>query len=122
MSSHPRSGKDGAVAFAQKHGIEIPKDVVFQADPKLPPDAPATYGEFSDRIKIHEFDELRRGDGKIVVRVRPDVLQSDEAILFSIGHEMEELRTLKRIFEENDGSISRYRIEYLIKHPHGSIH
>jgi hypothetical protein len=92
-------------------------------EPELPQDTPAKYGEFKNGEPSYKFDDLRRrADGKIVVKVRPDVLENDEAILAYFGHEMKELEELREIFAKNGGSLSAQRLHGLIGHPDGSIH
>jgi len=56
-----------------------------------------------------------------MVRVRPEVLQSDEAILAVFGHEMHELNSLRQLFAEG-GSMTSNQLRQLIQAPSGSLH
>ena len=115
-------GENGALAFAQRHGITIPRNVRFVADASLPADMPAIYGMFTNQRASHTFDELVNARGAILVRVRPEVLHSDEAILAVIGHEMHELSSLKKLFADNGGRLTHERLANLIQAPQGIVH
>ena len=73
---------------------EVPPWVKLVVDPKLPADRHAEY-VFDRNVK----PEMRFNQGlldDVVVRVRPVVLQSDEAIVGVLRHELYELENLVR--------------------------
>lgn len=53
-----------------------------------------------------ELDKLTF-EGKFVVRISPDTLRSDDAIVATIAHEVHEITGLRAAFEANGGSPSR---------------
>jgi hypothetical protein len=54
-----------------------------------------------------DWDALVNKDGHVVVRVRKDVLTSDEAIVGVLSHEMHELTSVKELVDENGGLSAR---------------
>ncbi len=82
-----------AVRIARDHGVEIPEDVEFFVDEEnycdettfaigmrvspRPPDEPVQWSEL-----VHDLT------GKVPFLIRPDVLNSDEAIVAVLAHEM----------------------------------
>lgn len=118
-------GEEGALAFARQHGIEIPHDVRFTVLPEfVPPDAWATYGGFKGQIGgnnlIRWTDFYKQGN--IPIRIRPEVLRSDEAILAVFSHEIHEIQSLRTIFSESGGAIRSGRLYELIQPPNGILH
>src|SRR5437764_82504 len=88
-----------AVAIAKRFGVQIPDDVAFVVDeygdlgadttargPRVTKPAGAT---------VHGTDLVHDKTGKVPFRIRPDILQSDEAIIAVFAHEMYELEKLR---------------------------
>lgn len=94
----PRTEEE-AVEIARRWGVEIPDDIrfVFRDVLILNKDAYAEYGGFRPfrRVRWSDFYVKHR----IPVQVRRLVLESDEAIVAVIAHEMHELNALREIFE-----------------------
>jgi hypothetical protein len=103
-----------AVAIAVHWGVHIPDDVAFvEADPA------ELRGSLKELIAGGEMETARgpemseRRDGyvywhdhynifgKILFRIHPEVLTSDEGIVGVIEHEMYELRQFREVFELN---------------------
>ena len=99
--------RDEAVALARRHGVEIPEDILFglvqQED--LPANAFAAYAQLGDTsaTKRIYWDEFYNRYEMIPVRLSRGILNSDEAIVAVIGHEMHELNALRKLFDENGG-------------------
>lgn len=53
--------------------------------------------------------------GKIPVRIRPDVLESDEAIVAIFTHELHELNRLRQMFTANSGVMSAENLYRLVE-------
>lgn len=97
-----------AVEIAKRNGVQIPDDVVFvKADGTISnPNSFAQYtGIRANPGDVIKWSQLYNKDGKIVVRIREDVLLSDEAIAAVFEHEMYELNALRNIFSANKGSL-----------------
>ena len=89
-----------AIAFVESRGVSILDEVEFHVveDDALPAHVHASYSSPADgalRVEWEDFKGLRE---KILVRVKRSVLNSDEAILAVISHEMHELNTLDELF------------------------
>ena len=101
-----------ALALADKYGIEIPHDdvkIVFMKSWKRQ-DADAEYfdvgnGFYKGTEKV-TWDDFVMKQGphkdKLVVRVNPGILDSDEAILSTLGHEMHEVNSILKMFDQRD--------------------
>ncbi|MEP7119884.1 MAG: hypothetical protein ABJE95_03195 [Byssovorax sp.] len=90
-----------AIAIAKRWGVTIPEDIRFIfRDDLVPADAYATYNTFTStgRVRWSEFYVKER----IPVKVRRSVLDSDEAIVAVIAHEMFELNALREMFETRE--------------------
>jgi hypothetical protein len=99
-----RRSVEDAVAFAKSRGVVIEHDIkVVARDGILRPDEDAAYAGFRS-TKSYGWEELLI-QGKLVVKLRPAVLDSDEAILDVLGHEMHEINALRAMFAER-GRIS----------------
>jgi hypothetical protein len=100
-----------AVAIAVQRGVEIPDDVAFvEADPG------ELKGNLRDWFADGEMETARGPElyehvdgyiywkdhynkfGKIMFRIHPEVLTSDEGILAVFEHEMYELQQLREVF------------------------
>lgn len=49
------------------------------------------------------------------MRLNPEVLKSDQAIVGTIGHEMHELNSLRELFKESGGQMKAGRLHDLIR-------
>lgn len=87
-----------AVALARLRGVVIPEDIAFHFRDDLVPDG--AYGIYNT---FASFKDYRWSDfyakGRINVKLRRSVLESDEAIVAVIAHEMFELNALRALFE-----------------------
>jgi hypothetical protein len=129
--SGPRSGTrtlygpTGALAFAKQHGIEIQDDVRFVVEPAfIPSNAWAVYFRLKNLMNVRNFIQWTDfyTQGKIWVRIRPEVLMSDEAIVAVLGHEMHELNALRLLFARNNGVQRSQELYLLIDSAHGVLH
>lgn len=68
-------------------------------DPKLTAEQPGEYVLKKNGTREEPFDPASIQNG-VVVRVSPDVLRSDEAIVGVIRHEMYEIENLARMVED----------------------
>jgi hypothetical protein len=100
---------DEAVALARSHGVEIPGDIRFVAvrQETLPENAYAAYLQLGRKQAgdFIEWDEFYNQFEQIPVRLSADILNSDEAIVAVIGHEMHELNELRKLFAASDGRL-----------------
>lgn len=86
-----------AVSFARSAGIIIEDDVTFvNGDAILRPEEFASYASFKSNVAYRWEDLLLRD--KIVVKVRSEVLVSDDAIVCVFAHEMHEVNALREMF------------------------
>jgi hypothetical protein len=53
------------------------------------------------------WDRILNREGHVVVRIRSDVLDSDEAIVGVLQHEVHELASLREMMDEADGLTAR---------------
>jgi hypothetical protein len=105
-----------AVALARSRGVEIGDDVLIGLDRTLPANDLARYG---NRVRSTEpvgwkdltgsieppkpgvrtpywtAEAIEEKTTVMVVRLRPDVLESDEAIVAALAHEMHEINFLR---------------------------
>jgi hypothetical protein len=102
----------------RRHGVEIGDDIDLYA---------VRVGEMIGTWNRAEYAQLGRmspGDivtwdliapgGRIKVRLRKSQLLSDEAIVTALAHEMHEINTLRRLFEESGGAMPAERSFFLI--------
>ena len=95
---------DEALQRARARGIQIEDDIRFVVvpdnSPLVPPNAFASYGGFQSyqTVRWSNFYVQER----IPVKVKVSVLESDEAIVAVVAHEMYELNELRRLFEERE--------------------
>ena len=91
---------------------------------QVPDTAWATYGGVSILPGGHNLVRWRDfyNRGKIWVKIRPEVLASDEAILAVFAHEMHELKALREIFANRGGVMRSGELFYLIHHVVGAVH
>lgn len=116
----PRSIAD-AIEFARTWGIEIEDDVkIVLGDAILRPDEDAAYGAFKSN-KRYRWEDLLIG-GRMTVKVRSNVLASDEGILDVLGHEMHEINALRRMFEERSEILGTELIELTEAGRPGNLH
>jgi hypothetical protein len=98
----PRSLSD-VLPLAERHGVTYPEEVKLVLQPNLPPNVYAAY-RLPGEVLAHEVWSWRRFLNRfdeIVIRIKPDVLANDEAIVAVMAHEAFELN---RLCELLDGS------------------
>jgi hypothetical protein len=113
--------RDEAIALARSHGIEIPDDINIQFVGNWKrKDTDAEYFDVGARYKPDDWIEwddfmAHRGEysGTVPVRINQDILNSDEALLANIAHEMHELNSLKKMFDER-GALQAKEIARLV--------
>ena len=102
-----RRSVEDAVRLAKAWGVVVEDDVRVVASARgdeyldsLGADVDAGYAGFrSDRS--YTWDELLIA-GKMVVKLRSTVLDSDEGILEILAHEMHEINSLREMFDQRD--------------------
>jgi hypothetical protein len=100
-----------AIEIARDHGVHIPAEVVFfldelhwldhQTTPRGPKVTKAT-GE------LVTWNDLVNNKGKVPFLLRPDILESDEAIVAVIAHEVHELQGLEKLMDEGRLTIEEF--------------
>jgi hypothetical protein len=117
---------DEAVAIARKHGVNIPEDIQFAVSKTpLPANRFAEYAQLGSKSpdQIITWEEFYNKFEKIPVRLSGEVLNSDEAIVAVMGHEMYELNSLRQLFEDAGGQMKAGRLRELIREGvHGNLH
>lgn len=66
-------------------------------------------------VSLARWSDFYNKNGKIVVRLRELVLDSDERIVAILSHEMHELNALRELFEHSDGVMTSARLHDLIE-------
>ncbi len=122
-----RPNRDGrrtladAIQFARGRGIQIEDEIRFVVcDALVPADAFASYGGFrsSQMVRWQDFYVNER----IPVKIKAEVLASDEAIVAVFAHEMHELNELRRLFEERETMSGAALHELIRVGVHGNLH
>ncbi|MEN7429103.1 LysM peptidoglycan-binding domain-containing protein [Chromobacterium sp. TRC.1.1.SA] len=108
-----------AMDLARLHGVHIPDDINIGFMSKWTrADADAEYFSQGRSYKPNDWiswDEFyHAGTGKIPVRINSALLNSDEALVAHLSHEMHELNSLRDIFEVNGGELQAKRLNQLI--------
>lgn len=116
----PRTEAD-AQQLASTWGVEVPEDVrlIFRAG-LVPDGAYARYGEFYSGKRYRWADLTVQG--KIPLKVDPEVLLSDEAIVAVLAHEMHEIEALRAMFEERETIPGAELIELVRPDKPGNLH
>jgi hypothetical protein len=132
MPWRPNSGGirtlEEAVDIARSVGIEIPDDIKFAvAKGPWPKGRFAEYlqlgGRNQDPSRVIFWEDFYNVLEEIPVRLNPEILASDEAIVAVIGHEMYELNGLRRLFDEAGGQMRAGRLSNLVREGiHGNLH
>lgn len=96
----PRTVEQAKAIFEKQTGQKLPPWVRVNVDPKVAADRDAEYEfeKFADPKAAFQKGTLV--DEGVVVRLRPEVLESDEAIVGVLRHECYELENLARLNEE----------------------
>jgi hypothetical protein len=98
-----------AVELARQNGVQVPDDVAFFLDdfgtlgPTITARGPEVRKLPGERVSWSDL--VHDQTGKVPFLIRPDVLESDEAIVAVIAHEVHEIEGFRRIVGER-GSIS----------------
>jgi hypothetical protein len=114
-----------AVAIAKRNGVQIPEDVAFFVDEsgELGVDITARGPQVTKSAgsTVSWSDLVHDLTGKVPFRVRPDILESDEAIVAVFAHEMYELERLRPILQEGETYIEQF-IEHTRAGSPGNFH
>jgi hypothetical protein len=115
------------LASANEPGLEdIPDYVHLVVSDNVPDDAYACYlwiGQQPEGGAIRWEDCLHDGTKKLPVRLRSSVLDSDEAIVAVIAHELYEVAHLRAAFEERGGVLTVRQVYELISYDYpGNLH
>lgn len=106
-----------ALAIAERHGVEIPAYIRFYVcEAWIPPNAHASYlslGLCEGQAPI-SWQDCLNVSGQVPVRIRPAVLESDEAIIAVLAHEVYEITRLRACFEAKGGALQAGEIYQLI--------
>jgi hypothetical protein len=98
-----------AVEIARRNGVQIPDDVAFFVDefgdlgPTITARAPEIRRPPGGRVTWSDLVNDRTG--KVPITIRPDILESDEAIVAVFAHELHEIQGFRSIVSRR-GSIS----------------
>jgi hypothetical protein len=117
---------DEAVELASRSGVNFdPEDFVFRLDPNLPRNVGAQYGatmnQVASSVKV-PWRSFQRLDGKILIRVNPNILASDDAIIGTLAHELYEASALEAEFAIRGGTMDAGTLFTLIQAPYGQLH
>jgi hypothetical protein len=115
------------LAQANQPGLEaIPDYIQFVVtDANIPEDAYASYlwlGEMAEDATVAWNDCVHDRTGKLPVRIRPVVLESDEAIVAVIAHEVYEIVALRAAFAERGVLTAREVYEHISPEVPGNLH
>lgn len=113
-----------AETIAQNAGIQVPSYVRFEVDPELVTRATGARGP---RITKADLDWVDWSDlanptsGKVTFYVHPEVLESDDAIIWYFRHDLHEITQLKEIL---DAGRMRFRdfIFHVMPDNRGNLH
>jgi hypothetical protein len=110
---------DEAIEIARRNGVEIPDDVLFKkVNGKFLPDS--TYARYfahrgmDPKKRIRWADFYDRDLDELLVHVEDSVFKSDETIVAILAHEMHEINSLRKLFEEAGESMTARDLYYLI--------
>jgi hypothetical protein len=115
-----------AIEIARRNGVMIPEDVAFFIDEQgeLGPTITAR-GPQVRRLpgeKVRWSDLVHKLTGKVPIIIRPDILQSDEAILAVIAHELHEIEGFRKIVSRRGWiSIEEFTANHAWDNP-GNLH
>lgn len=118
----PRSVNEAIAVFEKQTGIKVPPWIKFTIDPKLGADRMANYTlERSGKPEApFPFDSLQ--EKGVTVNLRPDVLQSDEAIVGVLRHELHELFNLDRMLQEGTSLKNRDVLSQIARNRGDNLH
>lgn len=92
-------GVDEAIALVRSRGVEIGDDIrVVVDDDFMKPTDNAHYGKTFSSAESYTWAHMLGPGEKLFVRIRGDVLRSDDQTLFVLAHEMHEINTLRDMF------------------------
>ncbi len=101
-----------AIAIAKRFGVKIPADVDFFVDEwgELGGDITARGPQVTKPAGalVSWSDLVHDLTGKVPFRIRPDILESDDAIVAVFAHEMFELEKLRPLLQEGATSIDQF--------------
>lgn len=100
---------DEAVEIARRNGVAIPDDVAFFVDEQgelganITARAPIIRKPAGGEVRWSDLVNARTG--RVPIIIRPDILESDEAIVAVFAHELHEIEGFRKIVGRR-GSIS----------------
>jgi hypothetical protein len=102
-----------AIAIARRFGVHIADDVAFFVDEfgYLDKTTTARSSRVLPRLPqspVYWSDLVHEKTGKIPFLIRPDILDSDEAIVAVFAHEMHEIDALRPILSEGKTSLEEF--------------
>ncbi|AKU99703.1 hypothetical protein AKJ09_06367 [Labilithrix luteola] len=103
-----RSVQQAVAIFERQTGIKIPPWIKVTVDPKVPGDRMAEYTLVRRGAATDRFQPEDLSDRGVTVNLRPNVLESDEAIVGTLTHELHELLNLQRMLD--DGPPMTYQV------------
>lgn len=117
-----------ALALIAEHNCVLPEEVVVKIVKKgwLHADVFAQYGSFAS-TKLYRWENLHTqadedAEAKIVIKLREDVLESDEGIVAVLSHELFELAELEKLFETERTMTGQKLIELVGPGRPGNLH
>ena len=115
-----------AIEIARRNGVTIPVDVAFFVDelgelgPTITARAPEVRKPAGDKVSWSDLVHDRTG--KVPIVIRPDVLQSDEAIVAVFAHELHEIEGFRKIVSRRRSiSIEEFIANHAWDNP-GNLH
>jgi hypothetical protein len=116
---------DEAKEIARRHGVVIPEDVHIAPDQIGDLGAEVTArGPRVDKLAgsiVYWSDMVHDKTGKVPFRIRPDIFDSDEAIVAVFAHEMYELEQMRPLLLEGKTTIEEFIAETCPGNP-GNFH
>ncbi|MCI0682453.1 MAG: hypothetical protein L0Y71_10130 [Gemmataceae bacterium] len=114
-----------ALEIARGFGVHVPPDVFFfeDEDNELPDDGTARGPKVTKPAgsAVYWSDLLNSRTGKVPFRIRSEILNSDEAIVGVIAHEMYELEKLRGMLKKGTMTIEHYIDQTRPNNP-GNLH
>lgn len=114
-----------ALQIAERNGIDIDPDRFrFAITSDLPDNVGAQYFRLreSQQGQMIELKGLTDDQGRFMIRLNKNILDSDDKILGVIAHEVFEIDALEQAFIENGGRLEAKRIFALVDATQGTAH
>lgn len=118
-----------ALKIAEDAGVSVDREIFeFKLHPGLPQNVGAEYGSIRvvdpQRIPIVEMDKFmyRLPDSRIMIRVNPNILSSDENIVQTLAHETYEAGAVEAAFLSQGGRMRADVLYGLVNSETGTLH